>query len=80
MIITSGRLFSLECGPGLVLGAHVRSLRLIGQNPGAGSRFSCLGPDLRATDYTSDVFDFSAKSPLRHLSDRLRFVIRTLLE
>src|SRR5207244_12305859 len=59
-----------------ILGAHVRSLRLIGQNPGAGSRFSCLGPDLRATDYASDVFDFSDKSPLRHLSDRLRFVIR----
>jgi hypothetical protein len=62
------------------LGAQVRSLRRIGQNPGAGSRFSCLGPDLRASVYSSATFDFSERIPLRHLSDRLRFVIRTLLE
>src|SRR3989442_5963549 len=78
--ITSGMLFSLEWGPGLVFGAHVLSLRLIGQNPGAGSRLSCLDPPLRAIAYTSTIFDFSARSPLRHLSDRLRIVMSTLLE
>lgn len=80
MMITKGRLFSLEWGPGLVFAAQVRSFRLIGQKPGAGSRFSCLGPDLRAIGYSLTVFDFSERSPLRHLSDRFRFVIETLLE
>ncbi len=80
MTITRGRLFSLEKGPGLVFGAHVRSLRFIGQNPGAGSRLSCLDPPLRAIVYPSTIFDFSERSPLRHLSDRLRLVMSTLLE
>lgn len=73
-----GRLLFLECGPGLVIGAQFASFRCIGQKAGAGSLLSCLGPDFRAISSYA-VLPFSAKSPVRHLSERLRLVSRTLL-
>ena len=80
MTMTSGRLLSRRCGPGLVMGAQAISFRCIGQNPGAGSRFSCLGPDFLATFYSPALFAFSDNIPLRHLSDRFSSVMSTLLE
>src|SRR5438552_18766907 len=66
-IMTSGRLFSRGWGPGLVLGAKVYSLRWIGQKPGEGSRFSCLGPNFIAIFHYFLVFPLSASSLIRHL-------------
>src|SRR6267143_5481900 len=78
-ITTRGRLFSRAWGPGLVLGAHVYSFRWIGQKPGEGSRFSCLGPNFLAISHSSRDFPLSASSPLRHLFESLRLVIRTFV-
>src|SRR5215467_4265584 len=80
--ITRGKLLSRGCGPGFTRGAHVISLRFIGQKPGAGSLFSCRDPNFLAKFYAlaSALFAFSDKRPLRHLSERLRFVTKTLLE
>src|SRR5881409_2982633 len=78
-ITTSGRLFSRAWGPGLVLGAQVYSFRWMGQKPGEGSRFSCLGPNFLAISHSFLDFPLSASSPLRHLSERLRLVILTFV-
>src|SRR5207247_9061077 len=76
---SSGRLFSRAWGRGLVLGAQVYSFRWMGQKPGEGSRFSCLGPNFLAISHSFLDFPLSANKPLRHLSERLRLVIRTFV-
>src|SRR6266852_4868489 len=84
--ITSGKLFSRACGPGLVIGAHVSSLRCNGQKAGDGSRFSCLEPAFLPTYAVAPsisllfaVLALSSRRLLLHLSERFRFVSITLL-